>query len=197
MKLVRFRCARNAAGGQRAGRPVRRGALDARRCTPRCSARMAAEGLPYGDRTMTFNSRLAQELASWAASQPGGEAIHDALFRAYFVDGKNIGDAEVLIQISRQLGLDEAQAREVIESEPTRPRSTPGKSRASTASPACRPTSSASAAWSVPSPTRRWKSWSSRKTHAARMAAGNRRAAFPPGRDSVARAPRARRCGRP
>jgi predicted DsbA family dithiol-disulfide isomerase len=60
-------------------------------------ARMAAEGLPYGDRKMTFNSRLAQELAAWAVSQPGGEAIHDALFRAYFVE------------------LDEAQAREVIE----------------------------------------------------------------------------------
>ena len=78
-------------------------------------ARMAAEGLPYGDRKMTFNSRLAQELASWAVSQPGGEAIHDALFRAYFVDGKNIGDPDVLAEISRRLGLDEAQAREVIE----------------------------------------------------------------------------------
>jgi len=78
-------------------------------------ARMAAEGLPYGERKMTFNSRLAQELASWAVSQPGGEAIHDALFRAYFVDGQNIGDPEVLVQISKQLGLDEAKAREVIE----------------------------------------------------------------------------------
>jgi predicted DsbA family dithiol-disulfide isomerase len=78
-------------------------------------ARMVAEGLPYGDRKMTFNSRLAQELASWAVSQRGGEAIHDALFRAYFVDGKNIGDPEVLVQISKQLGLDEAQAREVVE----------------------------------------------------------------------------------
>src|SRR4030095_15222463 len=59
-------------------------------------ARMAAEGLPYGERKMTYNSRLAQELAKWAESQPGGEAIHDALFRAYFVDGKNIGEAQVL-----------------------------------------------------------------------------------------------------
>jgi len=78
-------------------------------------ARMAAEGLPYGERKMTYNSRLAQELACWAVSQPGGEAIHGALFRAYFVDGKNIGDPEVLVQISRALGLDEAQAHEVIE----------------------------------------------------------------------------------
>src|SRR5437763_1223454 len=43
-------------------------------------ARMQAEGLPYGDRKMTYNSRLAQELGKWADTQPGGEAIHDALF---------------------------------------------------------------------------------------------------------------------
>src|SRR3954454_7498620 len=78
-------------------------------------ARMAAEGLPYGERKMTFNSRLAQELASWAVSQPGGEAIHDALFRAYFVDGKNIGDPGELISIVGKLGLPVDQAREVIE----------------------------------------------------------------------------------
>ncbi len=78
-------------------------------------ARMAAEGLPYGNRTMTYNSRLAQELGKWAESQPGGEAIHDALFRAYFVDAKNISDPAVLFEIAGSLGLDEAKAREVIE----------------------------------------------------------------------------------
>lgn len=78
-------------------------------------ARMAAEGLPYGERTMTYNSRLAQELGKWAESQPGGEAIHDALFRAYFVDGRNIGDAAVLLEIVNKLGLDESAAREVLE----------------------------------------------------------------------------------
>jgi predicted DsbA family dithiol-disulfide isomerase len=78
-------------------------------------ARMAAEGLPYGNRTHTYNSRLAQELGSWADTQPGGDKIHDALFRAYFVDGKNIGDPAVLVEIAKQVGLDEAQAREVLE----------------------------------------------------------------------------------
>jgi predicted DsbA family dithiol-disulfide isomerase len=78
-------------------------------------ARMEAEGLPYGTRTMTYNSRLAQELGAWADSQPGGEAIHDALFRAYFVDAKNIGDPEVLVEIAASVGLPAEQAREVIE----------------------------------------------------------------------------------
>jgi predicted DsbA family dithiol-disulfide isomerase len=78
-------------------------------------ARMAAEGLPYGTRTMTYNSRLAQELGAWADTQPGGEAIHDALFRAYFVDAKNIGDPEVLVEIAASVGLPADKAREVIE----------------------------------------------------------------------------------
>ena len=78
-------------------------------------ARMAAEGLPYGDRKMTYNSRLAQELGKWADTQPGGEAIHDALFRAYFVDGRNIGDADVLVQIAESVGLPGDKAREVLE----------------------------------------------------------------------------------
>jgi len=78
-------------------------------------ARMAAEGLPYGERTMTFNSRLAQELAAWADTRPGGEAIHDALFRAYFVDGRNIGDPEVLVRIATSIGLASDAVREVIE----------------------------------------------------------------------------------
>jgi predicted DsbA family dithiol-disulfide isomerase len=78
-------------------------------------ARMAAEGLPYGNRSMTYNSRLAQELGVWADTQPGGDAIHDALFRAYFVDARNIGDPEVLVEIASSVGLPAGGAREVIE----------------------------------------------------------------------------------
>jgi len=78
-------------------------------------ARMEAEGLPYGTRTMTYNSRLAQELGAWADTQPGGEAIHDALFRAYFVEARNIGDPEVLVEIAQSVGLPAEQAREVLE----------------------------------------------------------------------------------
>jgi len=78
-------------------------------------ARMEAEGLPYGNRTMTYNSRLAQELGAWADTRPGGEAIHDALFRAYFVDGKNIGDIDTLVEIAAAVGLPADAAREVLE----------------------------------------------------------------------------------
>jgi predicted DsbA family dithiol-disulfide isomerase len=78
-------------------------------------ARMEAEGLPYGNRTMTYNSRLAQELGAWADTQPGGEAIHDALFKAYFVEGRNIGEVEELLKIAKSIGLPEDEARQVLE----------------------------------------------------------------------------------
>ncbi len=76
---------------------------------------MDAEGLPYGERTHTYNSRLAQELGKWADTQAGGEAFHDALYRAYFVEGRNIGAAEVLVDIARSAGLPPEAARKVLE----------------------------------------------------------------------------------
>jgi predicted DsbA family dithiol-disulfide isomerase len=93
-----------------AGRGVDRKAMHAQ-----MKARMDAEGLPYGERTMTYNSRLAQEVGKWADTQPGGEAIHDAMFRAYFVEARNIGDPDVILDIVKQVGLPVDEAREVIE----------------------------------------------------------------------------------
>jgi predicted DsbA family dithiol-disulfide isomerase len=78
-------------------------------------ARMDAEGLPYGERTMTYNSRLAQELGKWADTQPGGEAIHDALFRAYFVEARDISQPTVLLKIAEQVGLPLDAARDVLQ----------------------------------------------------------------------------------
>ena len=75
---------------------------------------MDAEGLPYERRTHTYNSRLAQELGRWADTQPQGEALHDALYRAYFVDARNISDAEVLLDIVGSTGLVKDDAREVL-----------------------------------------------------------------------------------
>ena len=93
-----------------AGRNVDRTAMHAQ-----MKARMEAEGLPYGERTTTYNSRLAQELGKWADTQPGGEALHDALFRAYFVQARDISDPAVLLAIVEGVGLPVDGARAVLE----------------------------------------------------------------------------------
>jgi predicted DsbA family dithiol-disulfide isomerase len=93
-----------------AGRNVDRKAMHAQ-----MKARMEAEGLPYGARTLTYNSRLAQELGKWADTQPGGDALHNALFRAYFVDWRDISQPAVLLEIVSSVGLPVDGARNVIE----------------------------------------------------------------------------------
>lgn len=72
--------------------------------------------LPFGDRQMTYNSRRAQEMGKWAEQMGKGEVFHDAVFRAYFAEGRNIFDMNTLVNIAVSVGLDAAAAREVLES---------------------------------------------------------------------------------
>ncbi len=77
---------------------------------------MDAEGLPFNaGRNMTFNSRLAQEIAKWGETKTDTEALHLALYQAYFVDGLNIGQAGVLLDVIEKVGLSRTDARDVIE----------------------------------------------------------------------------------
>ena len=70
--------------------------------------------LPFGDRKMTYNSRLAQELGKWAEQMGKGDAFHDAVFRAYFADGRNIADANILADVATSVGLDAKEAHTVL-----------------------------------------------------------------------------------
>ena len=103
-----------AEGREMDGFYAQRG-LDPEAMYQQMKARMDAEGLPYGRRTHTYNSRLAQELGKWADTQPGGAALHDALYKAYFVDARNIGDPDILVEIAETVGLDGTEARQVLE----------------------------------------------------------------------------------
>jgi len=76
---------------------------------------MEREGLPFNaERNMSYNSRLAQELAKWAETKDKAEEITNALFRAYFVDVKNIGKADVLSKIAADNGLPADEATDVL-----------------------------------------------------------------------------------
>ena len=87
---------------------------DLRAMQERMQGLMAQEGLPYGERTHTYNSRLAQELGKWADTQERGAAFHDAMFRAYFVTGENIADVDTLVGIAERVGLPASEARTVL-----------------------------------------------------------------------------------
>ena len=88
--------------------------IDIEKMYARMKALMDEEGLQYGKRTHTYNSRLAQELGKWADTQPGGAALHDAMFAAYFVDAKNISDTQTLISIADSVGLSTTEAESVL-----------------------------------------------------------------------------------
>ena len=72
-------------------------------------------GLPLSDRKMTYTSRVAQELGKWAEEQGKGDAFHEVVFRAYFVDCLNIGKVDELVKLAKSLGLPEQEARSVLE----------------------------------------------------------------------------------
>jgi predicted DsbA family dithiol-disulfide isomerase len=81
----------------------------------RLATLMADEGLPFSERTMTYNSRLAQELSKWAEAEGKGDEFHNAVFRAYFVEGMNIAKADVLVGLSESIGLSGDEARRVVQ----------------------------------------------------------------------------------
>ena len=72
-------------------------------------------GLPWGERTNTYNSRLAQELGKWAETKGKGDEFHNAVFQAYFVDSKNISKTDVLVDLVKAVGLPEKEAREALQ----------------------------------------------------------------------------------
>jgi predicted DsbA family dithiol-disulfide isomerase len=82
----------------------------------RMKALMDAEGLPYEKRTHTYNSRLAQEIGTWAdATYPDrADAVHDGFYRGYFVDRRNIAETDVILDVVAAAGLPAEEARAVL-----------------------------------------------------------------------------------
>jgi len=70
------------------------------------------ENIPLGKLSFITNSKDAL-LLSEAAKQCSSEVfyrLHEKLFSAYFVDGRNIGDRQVLKEIAKSCGIDEDTA---------------------------------------------------------------------------------------
>ena len=71
---------------------------------------MDSEGLVFNQRSHTYNSRLAQELAKGFDQ----DNLREALYKAYFEKGKNIGDVEVLVLIAESCGIPGDAARRAL-----------------------------------------------------------------------------------
>jgi predicted DsbA family dithiol-disulfide isomerase len=87
--------------------------IDLEAAKRRMKALMEAEGLPYGNRERTFNSRLAQELGKYG-DERGLPEIHGALYKAYFVDGLNIAKLDILVSAAAGVGIPPDEARTVL-----------------------------------------------------------------------------------
>ena len=61
-------------------------------------------------------SRRAHEAAHWARSKGRFDDYHQAIFRAFFERGENIGEIEVLMSLASGLGLDALSLRQALKS---------------------------------------------------------------------------------
>ncbi|MFY0661044.1 MAG: DsbA family oxidoreductase [Shimia sp.] len=65
----------------------------------------------------TPNTINAHRLIHWAGIEKKQNAVVDALFAAYFKDGRDIGDIDVLADIADSAGMDAAMVRKLLESD--------------------------------------------------------------------------------
>lgn len=68
------------------------------------------------DQSRIYNTFDAHRLLHWAGIEGRQSALKHALFEAYFTNGRNPSDQDVLVEAAEQAGLDPAAAREVLES---------------------------------------------------------------------------------
>ena len=64
-----------------------------------------------------YNTFDAHRLLHWAGTVGKQEALKNALFSAYFTDGRNPGDHAVLLAVAQKVGLDVTRAGQILESD--------------------------------------------------------------------------------
>jgi predicted DsbA family dithiol-disulfide isomerase len=84
----------------------------------RIAERGASEGFVFGTRSHVWNTFDAHRLLFWAGAEGPPEAqraLKRALLKAYHGDGRNIGSADVLVELAAEAGLPAERARAVLE----------------------------------------------------------------------------------
>jgi predicted DsbA family dithiol-disulfide isomerase len=76
----------------------------------------ASVGLHYDfDKAVVANSFDAHRFAHLAASHGLGDAAEEALFKAYFTEGKDVSDHPTLVQLGLEIGLELAEVKEALD----------------------------------------------------------------------------------
>jgi predicted DsbA family dithiol-disulfide isomerase len=92
----------------------------AREIYARVSAAGASVGIPFAFDAIARqpNTLDAHRLIAWAQTrrESDADALVESLFRAYFVDGRYIGDREQLVRIAASAAFDADDARKFLES---------------------------------------------------------------------------------
>jgi predicted DsbA family dithiol-disulfide isomerase len=64
-----------------------------------------------------YNTFDAHRLLHWAETEGKQEALKEALFAAYFTEGRNPSDHAVLLDVAQKVGLDTNRAAEILKSD--------------------------------------------------------------------------------
>lgn len=87
----------------------------AREMNDRVTAMAREEGLHYNfDRAIVANSFDAHRLVQLAKEKGKGDEMEEALFHAYFEEGKNIADSTTLIDLAAGIGLAKQEVGELL-----------------------------------------------------------------------------------
>jgi len=89
------------------------GDVAARRVYERITEAGREDGIAFAFERMprTPNTVLAQRLVLWAQESGSADALIERLFEALFVEGRDIGKREVLVELAGEAGLDPDAAR--------------------------------------------------------------------------------------
>lgn len=82
---------------------------------PNVQAMAQNYGLAFGPRNRNTRSRLALEAAKFAEGAGQADEYARALFRAHFVEGRDLSDMAVLIGLAQSVGLDGEALRRALE----------------------------------------------------------------------------------
>lgn len=83
--------------------------------TSNVAERAKEVGLQYNFDTMKeANTNAAHRMAKWAETKGKGPQLSERLLQSYFLEGGAIGKKEVLLDLAKEVGLDAAEAQEIL-----------------------------------------------------------------------------------